>query len=41
MPPACLRLTDVTAEYFIRSGRFDIFEINEVLFALGETQLGA
>ncbi|NBI83266.1 RNase III inhibitor [Clostridiaceae bacterium] len=34
-------LTDVTAEYFIRSGRFDIFEINEVLFALGETQLGA
>ncbi len=32
---------DVIIEYFIGQGNYDIYEINQALFAFGQTQLGA
>ena len=32
--------TDAAAEYFIRRGEYDIFELNEILFSLGQPLLG-
>ena len=32
---------DIILEYFIKKGRYDIFEINEALYAFGEKILGS